>query len=57
MIPVSILIGGISASGGLLQRRHGLPDASVLVLKGIFFVFVLASDALYGRIGFLEGKS
>ena len=46
-----------SASGGLLQRRLGLPDASVLVLQGIIFVFVLASDALYGRIGFLKGKS
>ena len=51
------LLGGISASGGLLQRRLGLPDASVLVLQGIIFVFVLASDALYGRIGFLKGKS
>ena len=53
----AILLGGISASGGLLQRRLGLPDASVLVLQGIIFVFVLASDALYGRIGFLKGKS
>jgi simple sugar transport system permease protein len=26
-------------------------------LQGIIFVFVLASDALYGRIGFLKGKS
>src|SRR5262245_28238606 len=50
IIPVAILLGGISASGGLLQRRLGLPDASVLVLQGIIFVFVLASDALYGRL-------
>ena len=57
VIPVAVLLGGISASGGLLQRRLGLPDASVLVLQGIIFVFVLASDALYGRIGFLKGKS
>jgi general nucleoside transport system permease protein len=56
VIPVAILIGGIGASGGLLQRRLGLPDASVLVLQGIIFVFVLASDALYGRIGFLKSK-
>jgi simple sugar transport system permease protein len=56
VIPVAILLGGISASGGLLQRRLGLPDASVQVLQGIIFVFVLASDALYGRIGFLKGK-
>jgi simple sugar transport system permease protein len=57
IIPVAILLGGISASGGLLQRRLGLPDASVLVLQGVIFVFVLASDAMYGRIGFLKGKS
>jgi simple sugar transport system permease protein len=56
VIPVAILLGGISASGGLLQRRLGLPDASVQVLLGIIFVFVLASDAVYGRIGFLRGK-
>jgi simple sugar transport system permease protein len=54
VIPVAILLGGIGASGGLLQRRLGLPDASVQVLQGIIFVFVLASDALYGRIGFLR---
>jgi simple sugar transport system permease protein len=54
VIPVALLLGGIGASGGLLQRRLGLPDASVLVLQGIIFVFVLASDALYGRIGFLR---
>ena len=38
IIPVAILLGGISASGGLLQRRLGLPDASVLVLQGMIFV-------------------
>ena len=57
VIPVAILLGGIGASGGLLQRRLGLPDASVLVLQGMIFVMVLASDALYGRIGFLKGKA
>ena len=57
IIPVAVLLGGISASGGLLQRRLGLPDASVLVLQGIIFVAVLASDALYGRLGFLKGRS
>jgi ABC-type uncharacterized transport system permease subunit len=57
IIPVAILLGGISASGGLLQRRLDLPDASVLVLQGIIFLFVLASDGLYGRIGFLKGRS
>jgi simple sugar transport system permease protein len=57
IIPVAILLGGIGASGGLLQRRLGLPDASVLVLQGTIFIAVLASDALYGRLPFLKGKS
>jgi ABC-type uncharacterized transport system permease subunit len=52
IIPVAILLGGIQASGGLLQRRLDLPDAAVLVLQGIIFVVILASDALYGRIRF-----
>jgi len=49
VIPVAILLGGIGASGGLLQRRLGLPDASILVLQGIIFLTVLASETLYGR--------
>ena len=49
IIPVALLLGGINASGGLLQRRLGLPDASVLVLQGMIFVSVLASETLYGR--------
>jgi general nucleoside transport system permease protein len=49
IIPVAILLGGIGASGGLLQRRLGLPDASVLVLQGTIFISVLASETLYGR--------
>ena len=56
VIPVSILLGGIGASGGLLQRRLGLPDASVLVLEGTIFVIVLASDTLYGRWSFFQRK-
>lgn len=46
---VAILLGGISASGGLLQRRFGLPDAATLVLRGLLFVAVLAASTLYGR--------
>jgi simple sugar transport system permease protein len=57
VIPVAILLGGIGASGGLLQRRLGLPDASVLVLQGMIFVVVLASDSLYGRLGFFKRKA
>jgi general nucleoside transport system permease protein len=57
VIPVAILLGGIGASGGLLQRRLGLPDAAVLVLQGLIFMTVLASDALYGRIPFLNART
>ena len=57
VIPVAILLGGINASGGLLQRRLDLPDASVLVLQGIIFVMVLASDTLYGRWSIFKGEA
>jgi simple sugar transport system permease protein len=49
IIPVAVLLGGISASGGMLQRRLDLPDATVLVLQGIAFLLILASETLYGR--------
>src|SRR5882672_5650370 len=52
IIPVAILIGGISASGGMLQRRMDLPDATVLVLQGMAFLLILASETLYGRFRF-----
>lgn len=53
---VAILLGGILASGGILQRSHGLPDATVLVFQGIVFLCILASDSFYGRLpGFREG--
>jgi len=48
--PVAVLFGGFAAAGGLLQRRLDLPDASVLVLQGFAFVFVLAAEALRGRL-------
>ncbi|HWO11980.1 MAG TPA: ABC transporter permease, partial [Polyangiaceae bacterium] len=35
ILPVALLLGGISASGGLLQRTFGLPNAAVDVLQGI----------------------
>jgi ABC-type uncharacterized transport system permease subunit len=56
IIPVAILLGGINASGGLLQRRLGLPDASVLVLQGMIFVSVLMSETLYGRFRIFKRK-
>ncbi|MFZ2648530.1 MAG: ABC transporter permease [Burkholderiaceae bacterium] len=50
VIPVAILFGGFGAAGSLLQRRMGLPDASVQVLLGFAFVLILASEALRGRL-------
>jgi ABC-type uncharacterized transport system permease subunit len=49
IIPVAILLGGIGASGGLLQRAHALPDATALVFQGIVFVVILLSESWYGR--------
>ncbi|MEM9163632.1 MAG: ABC transporter permease [Cyanobacteria bacterium P01_F01_bin.4] len=57
-ILVAILLGGILASGGILQRSHDLPDATVLVFQGIVFLCVLFSDSLYGKLPwFREGES
>ena len=50
VIPVALILGGIGASGGLLQRNFNLPDASVAVLQGILFMVILASETLYGRL-------
>ncbi|HEX3772882.1 MAG TPA: ABC transporter permease [Polyangiaceae bacterium] len=50
VIPVALLLGGIGASGGLLQRNFNLPDASVNVLQGILFMVILAAETLYGRL-------
>ncbi len=49
IIPVAILLGGIDASGGLIQRRMALPDATVLVLQGTLFVVILFCETFYGR--------
>ncbi|TPI31604.1 ABC transporter permease [Mesorhizobium sp. B3-2-1] len=49
IVPVAILLGGIDASGGLIQRRMDLPDATVLVLQGMIFIVILFSETFYGR--------
>ena len=49
IVPVAILFGGLVASGGLVQRRMDLPDATVLVLQGLIFIVLLISETLYGR--------
>ncbi|MEA2697349.1 MAG: ral nucleoside transport system permease protein [Myxococcales bacterium] len=55
VIPVALILGGIGASGGLLQRLFDLPDATVNVLQGILFISILFSETFYGRgFGFLR---
>jgi len=53
ILPVSVLLGGIGASGGLLQRTEHLPDAAVNVLQGILFIVILASETVRGRLDIL----
>jgi len=42
----ALLVGGIEASGSLLQRRLGFPDATTLVLQGLLFANLLAWEGL-----------
>jgi simple sugar transport system permease protein len=56
IIPVALLLGGISASGGMLQRRLDMPDATVVVLQGMAFMLILASETLYGRFKIFRPK-
>ena len=56
VVPVAILVGGIAASGSLLQRRLGLPDAAVTVLLGFAFVALIGCETLRGRnFAFFKG--
>ena len=57
IIFVAILFGGIVASGGLIQRRMDLPDATVLLLQGLTFVVLLVSETLYGRFEIFKVKT
>src|SRR4029078_8534966 len=52
--PVAILLGGMGAGGGVLQRVFELRDATVNVLQGILFVAILLSDSFYGRRWFVR---
>lgn len=56
IVPVAMLLGGISASGGMLQRRLDMPDATVFVLQGMAFMLILASETLYGRFAIFRPK-
>lgn len=57
IVPVAILFGAIEASGGLIQRRMDLPDATVLVLEGMIFVLLLTSDTLRGRFAIFKSDA
>lgn len=50
IIVCALMIGGIEASGSLLQRRLDLPDATTLVLQGLLFANLLAWEAFGGRL-------
>ncbi len=56
VIPVALILGGIGASGGLLQRVFDLPDATVNVLQGILFLCILFSDTYRGRSLFKRAR-
>jgi ABC-type uncharacterized transport system permease subunit len=56
IVPMALLLGGITAAGGIVQRRMGLPDATVLVLQGMIFIAILASETLYGRIAWFQPR-
>ena len=49
VIPISLLLGGIGASGGLVQRRHELPDATIDMFQGLLFMVILCADLLPRR--------
>ena len=53
---VSILLGGLLASGSGLQRSLGLNDSTVLVFQGIVFLVILFSESLYGRFDFFKDR-
>ena len=57
IMPMALLLGGLGAAGGLLQRRMGLPDATIMVLQGLIFVSILASDTLYGRLRWFQPRN
>jgi general nucleoside transport system permease protein len=54
--PMTLLVGGITASGGLVQRRMNMPDATVLVLQGMIFLSILTSETFYGRMRWFQPR-
>jgi simple sugar transport system permease protein len=54
--PMTLLVAGITASGGLVQRRMNMPDATVLVLQGLIFLSILTSETFYGRMRWFQPR-
>jgi simple sugar transport system permease protein len=54
IILVATFLGGILASGGILQRQFKLPDATILLFQGLVFLAILYSDSLYGKFKFFK---
>jgi ABC-type uncharacterized transport system permease subunit len=46
VIPAAILIGGLTAAGGLMQRSFDIPGAFMMVVQGLVFVSILAAETL-----------
>jgi ABC-type uncharacterized transport system permease subunit len=57
VVPVAILFGALAAAGGLVQRRMGMPDATMLVLQGMLFVVLLVSETAYGRLRIFQPRA
>ena len=52
IIPVAILFGGLNASSDLIQQmKYEVSAASIQFLMGTMFIFILAFETLYGRLG------
>jgi general nucleoside transport system permease protein len=56
VIFVATLVGGILASGGILQREFKLPDATILLFQGLVFIAILYSDSLYGKFNIFKER-
>ena len=57
IMPMALLVGGITASGGLVQRRLNVPDATVLVLQAMIFLSILTSETFYGRMRWFQPRA
>jgi simple sugar transport system permease protein len=49
IVPAAILLGGVRASSGLVQRNFDLPDATITVFEGLLFLSILGAECLRGR--------